>query len=127
MLATDHQSDQEVLQQFLNALPGALGNMDLVYQLTPLDSLHVWLLSDAFQGPERQQNIDLIYPVFRRLNPGILLRISLVFKMTPGEFEDEYKLALAGIPGPGEEDGSPGSRPESAAPEGVFRLTRRAG
>lgn len=51
------------------------------------DALHVIAVSAAFEGCSARERNDLLGPQLRKLDPEVLLRISVVMAQTPDEHE----------------------------------------
>lgn len=98
MFALNGRTDEQCLQAFLDELPAELVPLSLLYEHTDRDSLHVWLVSDAFSGLGEEERGDLVWPVFRHQHAGLVLRTSLIFKLTPAEFTEQFGHTLDDLP-----------------------------
>lgn len=93
MFNLDEQTVDQVLTEFVTGLDWA-EPVRLVYEYGDRDSLHLWAISQAFEGLDQKERGDLIWPRFRSLPAALLVRVTVFFTLTPDEFEAEYGSEL---------------------------------
>jgi hypothetical protein len=90
------------------------GLVDVVYERSERDNLHLWLLWDGFEDLNQIERHDRFKHALSRTPDRTLLRITLIFPMTHAEFVEDFEVNPNDFPAP-----SP-----DPTEDGPFRLTK---
>ena len=70
-------------------------DMQVLFEWGFRDSLHVWVLSTAFEGLDQHVRSQMMWAIVRQIPPITALRITVLFTLTPNEFEEQFSERAA--------------------------------
>jgi acid stress-induced BolA-like protein IbaG/YrbA len=104
------------VKRLLDSLDKSLDPIDLLYEIGDGEHLHLWILSEGFEGASMTDRTSMVRPQLDKLPYQTLLQLTLFFPLTHGEFEEQFGADLGKIEEPG----------DNPSGDGPFRLPRPA-